>query len=222
MSSTDRLTPLQRRLIVIMARIRPQGVLTGGAALAAVFSGDRATRDLDWLWRGEQALGPIPDKVRASLRREGLQVDTLQTSPSFVRLRVGDGVETVVLDLVADPTPGVEVPRVVRWEGVDLQVDTLHEILVNKLCALLGRAEVRDLYDVRALLARGGDLRRAVRDAPKKDGGFSPLVLAWVLRELPVASLALASGWLEDSIRSLESFRDQLVDDLVSLGTPQE
>ncbi len=220
MEPSSRLTPLQRRLIALVGQVRPQGVLTGGGALAAVWSGDRATRDLDWFWRKEKALGEIPEQVRRVLTDDGLEAPTLQTAPTFVRLRVSDGSEVVVLDLVADPSVAVEEPAAVSWEGRELLVDTPHEILVGKLCALLGRAEIRDLFDVRMLLARGGDLRRAVEDAPKKDGGFSPLVLAWVLRGLPIARLAAASGWPEEEGRALESFRDGLVETLVALGTP--
>jgi hypothetical protein len=61
-------------------------------------------------------------------------------------------------------------------------VDNRHEILASKLATLLERSETRDLADVKALLDAGGDLESALRDAPMKDAGFSPLTLAWVLR----------------------------------------
>jgi hypothetical protein len=64
--------------------------------------------------------------------------------------------------------------------GVAIRVDTAYEILVNELCALLGRSELRNLVEVRALLDQGFDLARALADAPKKDSGFSPVTLAWV------------------------------------------
>jgi len=41
---------------------------------------------------------------------------------------------------------------------------------------LLERSEIRDLADVKALLDAGGDLDAALRDAPTKDAGFSPVV----------------------------------------------
>ena len=43
-----------------------------------------------------------------------------------------------------------------RIGGVSIAVDTKHEILVNKLCALLHRSELRDLMDIAALVAAGG------------------------------------------------------------------
>ena len=89
----------------------------------------------------------------------------------------------------------------------------LSPILVDKLCALLGRSEPRDLHDVRELLATGGDLSAALEDAPRKDGGFSALTLAWVLRGVP-------AQLLERQAAGLAGYRDELVERLVALGGP--
>ncbi len=92
----------------------------------------------------------------------------------------------------------------------------LHDLLVDKLCALLGRAEVRDLVDVRALLGAGGDLDRALRDAPRRDAGFSALTLAWTVRDLPVTSLAQSAGLPTAQAAELARFRDEFVARLAS------
>lgn len=91
-----------------------------------------------------------------------------------------------------------------------IQVDTPHEILVNKLCALLHRSELRDLVDIAALLARGGDLDRALRDAPKKEGGFSAVTLGWALTAWKIGEVARAAG-MGDRVEELEKLRDELV-----------
>lgn len=174
----DRLTPLQRRVLQVLASVRPPWTLTGGAALAGVHTGHRATRDLDLFW------------------------------------------QAVVLDLVADPAPLAEPPVTVSLEGVEIQVDTKHQILVNKLCAVLSRSELRDLSDVEALLAVGGDLPRALSDAGRHDGGFSPLNLAWVLREFPVEALAKAEGMAAEAAQALETFRASFAERVARAGTP--
>ena len=99
--------------------------------------------------------------------------------------------------------------------GVDIGsarilVDTPHEVLVNKLCALLHRSELRDLVDIHAQIEKGGDLDRALVDAPKKDGGFSPLTLGWVLGAWPVADAARSAG-LASMAEELVRFRDELL-----------
>ena len=99
-------------------------------------------------------------------------------------------------------------------------VDTPHQILVNKLCALLGRAEPRDLDDVKVLLEGGGDLPRALEDCPGQDAGFSPMTLAWAIRALPFERLALALGWSTDRIESAVRFKDALVDRILETARP--
>ena len=103
----------------------------------------------------------------------------------------------------------------------EILVENPHEILVDKLCSLLGRSEIRDLEDVRVLLEAGGELERALRDAPRKDAGFSPLTLAWVLRGMDVAALADLSAWDQDSVTRLIPFRDSLVRRITDLAEPR-
>jgi hypothetical protein len=96
-------------------------------------------------------------------------------------------------------------------------IDSKHEILVNKLTALLGRSAIRDLVDVGALLDDGGDLDLAITQAGEKDGGFSPPTLAWLLGELPVEALARSSG-LDPG--PLVDVRDRLVERLLRGHAP--
>jgi hypothetical protein len=64
--------------------------------------------------------------------------------------------------------------------------------LVKVLTGRVAHAWKRDLEDVRALLDAGGDLVRALADAPRKDPGFSPVTFAWVLEQLPIAAMGRA------------------------------
>jgi Nucleotidyl transferase AbiEii toxin, Type IV TA system len=216
----SRLTSLQQRVLLALAGIQPSWTLTGGGALAGVHFGHRTTRDLDLFWHGISALAELPVAVERRLAAAGLQVDSLQTEPAFRRMRVSDGQEVVILDLVADAVPTIEPPQMAQLGGTSILVDTPYEILVNKLCALLGRAEARDLIDVRLLLQSGLDLHRALTDVPKKDGGFSALTLSWVLHQ-PAIDGAIHAAGLDASERAdLLVFRDDLVDRLVRAATP--
>jgi len=96
----------------------------------------------------------------------------------------------------------------------------MHEILAAKLTALLGRTELRDLVDVRALLDAGIDLAAALRDAPKKDTGFSGLTLAWVLHSFETVPLARALGWTEEQAADVDAFRQQLIERLTQIARP--
>jgi predicted nucleotidyltransferase len=212
------LTRLQIRVLHCLADMKPRFTLTGGGALVAVHLKHRETRDLDLFWQGRSVLDDIPGRAVQALESHGFDVTSLKRSPNFASYRLALGGDVVVLDLVADPTSVVEAPKVMDIEGVAIQVDTPHEILVNKLCTLLGRAEIRDLVDVRSLLAAGGDLERAVADAPTKDGGFSPLMLGKILDGLPLRRIAASANTPEGEIAQLEAFRRELVDRLTGLA----
>ena len=217
----DRLTALQHRILRVLAPVEPRWTLTGGGALAGVHLGHRETRDLDLFWRDRAQLGELVRDVRAALRADGLEVEALRSAPTFGELRVADGHGVCVVDLVAEPGPSLEPPEIVTVQDATIAVDTTHEILVNKLTALLGRSELRDLVDVRALLEAGIDFDRALRDAPKKDGGFSAMTLAWVLKDLNPGPLAQALGWNEAQATQLSEFLEWLRDRLVAVSAPE-
>jgi Nucleotidyl transferase AbiEii toxin, Type IV TA system len=215
------LTSLQRRVLACLAGSKPPWTLTGGGALVGFHLRHRTTRDLDLFWHGREELGDEREGCIRRLRADGFAVESLQREPHFERLLVSDGQDRVVLDLVAEPVECVEQPQVEELDTLTILVDTPHEILVNKLCALLGRAELRDLIDVRALVVGGTDLVRALEDAPRKDGGFSVMTLAWVLRGLPIEELADAAGIDAAYRESLSLYRDALVEDLILMSRPE-
>lgn len=192
--------------MLLLRGIDPPWTLSGGAALAGYYTQHRTTRDLDLFFRGARSLGRAVPEVERRLQDEGLTSTRRTSTPTFARIEFRGDDEVLLLDLVADSTPTIEPPAVV--DGV--QVDTAHEILVNKCTALLSRSEVRDLADIEALVADGGDLGRALRDAPRKDAGFSPLTLAWLLHQFPLHA-AEEQGFDEARLRA---FRDRLIERL--------
>ena len=64
------------------------------------------------------------------------------------------------LRTTADPTPIAEAAQPFAVGNTTILVETPHQLLVNKLCALLSRSELRDLIDVRVLIESGIDLPR--------------------------------------------------------------
>lgn len=159
--SGDRLSGLQWRILEILSGLEPAWTLTGGAALVGIHLKHRTTRDLDLFFRKLGQLGALPDEVRSRLTAEGFEVSILRSGSTFAQFRVSDGTAACMVDLVAEPVPSLEPPLQIPVGETVIAVDTPHEILVNKLCALLGRSELRDLEDVRVLLERS--TRRSYR-----------------------------------------------------------
>lgn len=219
-TSGGKLDELQRRILESLAAVRPPFILSGGGALAGVHLAHRKTRDLDLFWREQDELGEIPGLIEARLRDEGLSVSPLQRSPLFVQLRVADASSVVVVDLIAEPAASLEPPWSCRIGHSEILVDAPHAILAEKLCALLERCEIRDLVDIEALVRSGQDLPSAVAAAPRRDSSFSPLTLAWVLRDWDVTQIAKAAGLSDAHGESLEAFRQLLIDQLIAPSPP--
>jgi len=216
----SRLSPLQVRVLRALAGADGDWTLTGGAALPGFHTRHRATRDLDLFWRSRSELSGVREQATLLLTAEGLSAVVISSAPALVRLRVAEGGESVIVDLVADPVAAIEQPTQVEIGGRPLRIDSPHEILVNELCALLQRPELRDLLDVEALLAGGGDLERALRDSPRKDSGFSPLTLIWILRQMPIEAMARANGATEVEAARLTAVRDELIRRVAALARP--
>lgn len=200
----SKLSTIQRAVLDALRGFEPQAVLTGGGALVGYYFGHRETRDLDFFFRDRGTLEDIPLLVEGRLRAAGFDVSSAVVSPAFRRFDVRLGDEVLEVEIVADPVAAIASPNEVE-EGI--VADSPYEILVNKLNALLGRAAIRDLVDVEVLVGAGLDLEAALRDAARKDGGFSPPTLAWVLEKLPVRKLARDAGFDPEA---LEAWRDTL------------
>ncbi len=206
----SRLSSVQRRVIAVLAGFEPRWTLTGGGALAGFHLGHRDTRDLDLFFHGRRTLDHVPTATEGTLRAAGLEVRVDQSYPGFARFIVSDESGSTKLDLVAASVPSL-IPPSELAPGVF--VDDPQEILANKLGAILGRSELRDLVDVKSLVEAGHDLDRAIVDAATKDGGMSPPTLAWLLDQMPIEQMA--RGHRLDPIPLL-AFRDQLVKKLLS------
>jgi hypothetical protein len=214
------LSLLQREVLQILATIQPPWTLTGGGALAGFHLLHRTTRDLDLFWHGQATLTTEGDDCRALLVAAGMQVEVLQRAPSFQRLRASRGGEVVVVDLVAEPVPTANTPVNVRIGDRHIQLDAPAEILANKLGCLLHRAELRDLIDIRALLATGLDLGDALTVAGGKDSGFSPLMVAHLLDGFPLDRQATQLGLGEPQRSELDMFRRELALRIAAAARP--
>ena len=64
-------------------------------------------------------------------------------------------------------------------------------------------------------------MQAALRDAPQKDAGFSPLTLAWVLKGTDPRPALKALGWSAAGMEELLAFRDWLIDRLTAAAAPE-
>jgi len=210
----SRLTPLQVDVLEAFFQHEDRFYLTGGGALVGYHLGHRETHDLDLF-----ALAPIMDEGVRALRQAASDVGAswqgVRTAPEFRRILLSRQDDSVIVDLVIEHT---EQARPEKPAHGSVRVDPAEEILANKLCALLGRAEIRDLVDVRALEGLGLSLSDALAAGERKDGGLTPAQLAWVLSQITIGEDADLPGGVGPG--ELREYLDGLVDRLARLAHP--
>ena len=146
------LVPWQADVLRAVARSKlAREVTFGGAtALAAVFFHHRRSEDIELFLRREAEPSDLRP-VAAALRRRGLTVEHRPLGPRRALVALSGGVEVGHVDFAWFPYEPVDRP--VRWQG--LRVDSLLDMVVNKLQAVLTRARARDFVDLFFLLREG-------------------------------------------------------------------
>ncbi|MCB9676687.1 MAG: nucleotidyl transferase AbiEii/AbiGii toxin family protein [Alphaproteobacteria bacterium] len=164
--------------------------LTGGAALGHFYLRHRGSHHLDWFTPDREEIPPLAARLVA-----------------FCEARSHEPVPQTV--------PLADKPVI---EGV--RVDSLDDIIANKLSAVLGRGETKDLVDLLFLARAGHDPLAYLEAARDRDGGMDPATLAWVLESVPTDPSELL---LEAPLTQAEvsGFRDGLVRRLQGVAFPE-
>jgi predicted nucleotidyltransferase component of viral defense system len=200
------LSPFQREVLDRVFERERGFFLTGGAALVGYYLHHRSTDDLDLFTLDETAFDRGPRVLAEVAHAAGARLEVRQESPAFRRAALVRGTELVVVDLVLERVPQIH-PN--KPEIDNVRVDPADEILANKLSAIVGRMEERDLIDVLFLERAGYRVEDAFEGALRKDGGCTPATLAWLLSEIVVPDEATLPGGV--SPRELRAFVEDLV-----------
>ncbi len=212
----SKLGVLQQKFLQAFFTVEKRFFLTGGAALAGFYLGHRETHDLD-LFTLADAMDEGTRSVAVAAEGIGAKLESIQTSPDFRRFVLTLESEAVVIDLIRERVPQVVANKPVI--GI-MVVDPPEEILANKLCALLGRAEIRDLVDVRALELAGYSIEAALPAAALKDAGLTPGQLSWVLSQITLGEDLIPPGGV--TVGELRKYLDALIIRLSSLAFPRQ
>ncbi len=212
------LTEYQAQLARLLSTNRsPDSFLAGGAAILIEPDSQRYSRDLDYFHDSPARVAEAFRNDRDLLVANGYAIDMDLNQPGFVRAVVRKGSEATKVDWAHDSSfrflPAVRDPRVgFALHPIDLAV--------NKILALAGRDEPRDVLDTVDFHKRLLSLGILCWAACGKDPGFSPLSLLELLRrrgrvrqdDLERLNLArqvnlqeLKHGWLE-ALESVEPF----------------
>jgi hypothetical protein len=190
------LTDYQEKLARLLSANRSHdSYLAGGAAILIEPNSTRFSRDLDYFHDSEARVAEAFEADRALLESDGYLLDIDLQQAGFVRAIVRQGDEATRVEWARDSA--WRFLPTVRDERVGFVLHPV-DLAVNKILALAGRDEPRDVLDTlhyhRNLLPLGALCWAACG----KDPGFTPLSLLELLRrrgrvrEEDLARLALA------------------------------
>ena len=212
------LTDYQMALGRLLAKNRSEdSYLAGGAAILASPNTKRYSQDLDYFHDSAERVATAFADDQKSLIDAGYQVDTEITQPGYIRAVVRKAKQATKLEWAQDSS--WRFMPVIRSETFGFQLHPI-DLATNKVLALAGRDEPRDLVDTLHLHQHVLELGPLIWAAAGKDPGFSPLSLLELLRRrgkirpedlsrlhlsAPIDVHQLKQDWME-ALGSAESF----------------
>lgn len=176
----QQLYPLQDAVLAVIGRLDTGFYLTGGTAVSRAYCHHRYSDDLDLFVNDHPSFSLWGERIIFALTQETTwQCQVNQRDDRFMRLTVVQGEVWLKIELINDVPSHIGEIQVHPVLG---RVDSVENLLANKLTAVLSRQEPKDLADIWAL-ARQHDvsITTAITDAQSKAAGIFPVALARVL-----------------------------------------
>jgi hypothetical protein len=174
------LTAFQKRVGLLLASNRSEdSYLAGGAAILSAPNSKRYSQDLDFFHDSSaRVASAFADDSRA-LRENGFEIRPEINQPGYIKVLVQAQNERVKIEWAQDSS--WRFMPVVKSEEFGYQLHPV-DLATNKILALAGRDEARDILDTLYLHREVLGLGPLVWAASGKDPGFSPLSLLEMLK----------------------------------------
>ncbi len=143
MGSIDykKLYDLQDRVLEKIFKVEDEFYLTGGTALSRFYQSKRYSDDLDFFTNSSTRFNFSVKNILTELSKE-FTVENELESKDFVRIKVNGLLQ---VDFVNDRVPRYKEPKVLE-NGY--KIDTIENILSNKITAIIGRDNPKDIFDI--------------------------------------------------------------------------
>ena len=168
---------LQDKVLKVIFSGETPFYLTGGTALHRFYCARRYSDDLDLFMQGQPYFYDETKAVIYNLQKK-ITVETLVNTKDFLRIKI----ENLKIDFVND--------RVYRYGKSNLKngvpVDNVYNILANKLTAVLGRDEEKDVFDIVSICLMYDFNWADILEAAHEKEGFDDYVLIERLKSFPL------------------------------------
>lgn len=192
---------LQDKVLKIIFAEETSFYLTGGTALHRFYCEGRYSDDLDLFMQGQPYFYDETKAVIYNLQKN-FTVETVVSAKDFLRIKI----DNLKIDFVND--------RVYRY-GISnikngIPIDNVYNILANKLTAVLGRDEEKDVFDIVCIcLMYDFNWADILQSAHKKEN-FEDYILIERLKSFPL-------DWLENlKLIKKTEITDRMIDIMCS------
>lgn len=136
---------LQDKFLLFWADTGFPFYLTGGTALGRFYLGHRFSEDLDFFLNDDKNYHKYVDGIlKAASAKFKINREQLLFSDDFVRFFIEEEDAYLKIELVNDVTYRQAPPVIYRFGYIDTPVN----ILANKITAVVGRDEPKDVFDI--------------------------------------------------------------------------
>jgi len=180
------ITPLKREFLKAFFSREKRFFLTGGSALGLFYLEHRFSYDLDLFSMERVDWVDIDGTIRLCSEEIGASLQLLRDAPTFRRYSLETDECKEIVDIVVDLSPQVNPEKI--WID-NIRVDTLREIMLNKITTLISRCEIKDIVDLYFLEKTGFVVEECFEDAQLKDGGLDPSMISLILNSLTITEL---------------------------------
>lgn len=179
------LTAQQNDFLKEFFRLTQDFYLTGGTALSAFYLQHRYSVDLDLFTHDDYAFQRADDMTKQTSANLKVESQPVRVTSYFKHFRVGPQEAPLTIHFSREYSAHV---KPVNHFG-DIHVDSIEDIATNKICAALGRTEIKDLVDLYFLDKAGYSLVNYFDLAKQKDGGLAHETLAYTLSQFEILEI---------------------------------
>lgn len=201
---------LQDKVLAIVFSVESAFYLTGGTCLHRFYQEQRYSDGLDLFSNDNQLFRDDVRLIRQALDHAVLPLNVVVDSRDFVRLLVADMLK---VDLVNDRV--YRVGSSVRASG-NLVLDNIDNIGANKICALMGRDDPKDIFDLYTIFRTSNRNWPAILSAAEKKCVFDMEALRFRLESFPLSLVSMLqvtdAGFVSDLQRDYRLLIDCILD----------
>ena len=199
---------LQDKVLQIVFKTEREFYLTGGTCLSRFYFEKRYSDDLDFFADSSSRFNFAVKNIVYQLKNN-VSVTKEIDSKDFIRLRI-DG--TLQLDFVNETPPHFKDIIITEENFI---IDNLDNILSNKLCAVIGRDNPKDVFDIFLIYKMYTFSWKEVLDAAHKKAFFSDDDLIIRLKVFPRSLLKhiklIDSSFLHDFDKTYAKIIDEII-----------